>query len=149
MKKALDGILKARQRLPVSCGAIFLSVWTFWRVVCGSPWACRFPWGRSCESHAARLFLFGLEATLGIALYASRSGTPLEIVSKVLLRHSNLSTTQGNLGKSVMPKRCVGSTICMGNLTYGRAGELTSVRLFPKACLNLKHSNRIPDKSES
>ena len=33
------------------------------------------------------------------ATYASRSGTPLEIVSKVLLRHSNLSTTQKYLGK--------------------------------------------------
>jgi integrase/recombinase XerD len=33
------------------------------------------------------------------ATYASRSGTPLEIVSKVLLRHSNLSTTQIYLGK--------------------------------------------------
>ena len=31
--------------------------------------------------------------------YASRSGTPLDIVSKVLLRHSNLSTTQRYLGK--------------------------------------------------
>ena len=31
--------------------------------------------------------------------YASRSGTPLEIVSKVLLHHSNLSTTQRYLGK--------------------------------------------------
>lgn len=28
------------------------------------------------------------------ATYPSRSGTPIEIVSKVLLRHSNLSTTQ-------------------------------------------------------
>ena len=33
------------------------------------------------------------------ATYASRSGTPLEIVSKVLLRHSNLSTTQRYLEK--------------------------------------------------
>ena len=33
------------------------------------------------------------------ATYASRSVTPLEIVSKVLLRHSNLSTTQRYLGK--------------------------------------------------
>lgn len=33
------------------------------------------------------------------ATYASRSGTPLEIVSKVLLRHSNLSTTQIYLEK--------------------------------------------------
>jgi integrase len=28
------------------------------------------------------------------ATYASRAGTPLEIVSKIILRHSNLSTTQ-------------------------------------------------------
>ena len=33
------------------------------------------------------------------ATYASRSGTPLEIVSKVLLRHSNLSITQTYLGQ--------------------------------------------------
>ena len=33
------------------------------------------------------------------ATYASRSGTPLEIISKVLLRHSNLSITQRYLGK--------------------------------------------------
>ncbi|MFC1858190.1 tyrosine-type recombinase/integrase [Thermodesulfobacteriota bacterium] len=33
------------------------------------------------------------------ATYASRSGTPLEIVSKIILRHSNLSTTQQYLGK--------------------------------------------------
>jgi len=33
------------------------------------------------------------------ATYASRSGTPLEIVSKLLLRHSNLATTQRYLGK--------------------------------------------------
>jgi integrase len=33
------------------------------------------------------------------ATYASRSGTPLEIVSKILLRHSNLTTTQKYLGK--------------------------------------------------
>ncbi len=33
------------------------------------------------------------------ATYASRSGTRFEIVSKVLLRHSNLSTTQRYLGK--------------------------------------------------
>jgi integrase/recombinase XerD len=28
------------------------------------------------------------------ATYASRSGVPIEIVSKVILRHSNLSTTE-------------------------------------------------------
>ena len=33
------------------------------------------------------------------ATFASRSGTPLEIVSKLILRHSNLSTTQLYLGK--------------------------------------------------
>jgi integrase len=32
------------------------------------------------------------------ATYASRSGTPIEIVSKVILRHTNLSTTQRYLG---------------------------------------------------
>lgn len=33
------------------------------------------------------------------ATYASRSGTPVEIVSKVILRHANLSTTQRYLGR--------------------------------------------------
>ena len=33
------------------------------------------------------------------ATFASRSGAPLEIVSKVILRHANLSTTQRYLGK--------------------------------------------------
>jgi integrase len=33
------------------------------------------------------------------ATYASRSGTPIEIVSKVILRHANLSTTQRYLAK--------------------------------------------------
>ncbi len=33
------------------------------------------------------------------ATYASRAGVPIEIVSKVILRHSNLSTTQMYLGK--------------------------------------------------
>ncbi|MFC1841039.1 tyrosine-type recombinase/integrase, partial [Thermodesulfobacteriota bacterium] len=33
------------------------------------------------------------------ATYASRSGTPLEIVSKLIMRHSNISTTQRYLGK--------------------------------------------------
>jgi integrase/recombinase XerD len=33
------------------------------------------------------------------ATYASRSGIPVEIVSKVILRHANLSTTQRYLGK--------------------------------------------------
>jgi integrase/recombinase XerD len=33
------------------------------------------------------------------AAYAARSGVPIEIVSKVILRHSNLSTTPRHLGK--------------------------------------------------
>ena len=33
------------------------------------------------------------------ATYASRPGMPIEIVSKVVLRHSNLATTQRYLGK--------------------------------------------------
>lgn len=33
------------------------------------------------------------------ATYASRSGTPLEIVSKIILRHADLSTPQRYLGK--------------------------------------------------
>ena len=33
------------------------------------------------------------------ATYASRSGVPLEIISKIILRHSNLSTTQIYLGR--------------------------------------------------
>jgi integrase len=33
------------------------------------------------------------------AIFASRSGVPLEVVSKVILRHRNLSTTQRYLGK--------------------------------------------------
>jgi integrase/recombinase XerD len=33
------------------------------------------------------------------ATYASRAGVPLEIISKIILRHANLSTTQMYLGK--------------------------------------------------
>ncbi len=33
------------------------------------------------------------------ATYASRSGVPIEIVSKIILRHANLSTTQRYPGK--------------------------------------------------
>ena len=33
------------------------------------------------------------------ATYASRNGVPLEIISKVLLRHADLKTTQVYLGK--------------------------------------------------
>ena len=33
------------------------------------------------------------------ATYASRSGVPIEIISKIILRHANLSRTQLYLGK--------------------------------------------------
>lgn len=39
------------------------------------------------------------DLTRHAATYASRSGVPIEIVSKVILRHANLSTTQRYLGK--------------------------------------------------
>ena len=56
------------------------------------------------------------------ATYASRSGTPIEIVSKVILRHADLSTTQRYLGKvndTVKPSG--GSKHCMGRYLI-RAG---------------------------
>jgi integrase len=34
-----------------------------------------------------------------VATYASRSGVPFEIISKIILRRANLSTTQLHLGK--------------------------------------------------
>ena len=35
------------------------------------------------------------------AIFASRSCTPIEIVSKVIMRHAHLSTTQRYLGKFI------------------------------------------------
>jgi integrase/recombinase XerD len=34
-----------------------------------------------------------------VATYASRNGVPLEVVSKIILRHQDLKTTQVYLGK--------------------------------------------------
>ena len=59
---------------------------------------------------AARTMINGLGKKVGIKLnphdlrrhsatFASRNGVPLEIISKVLLRHQNLKTTQVYLGK--------------------------------------------------
>ena len=59
---------------------------------------------------AARMVVKKIGKLIGISLsphdlrrhavtYASRAGTPIEIVSKVILRHANLSTTQRYLGK--------------------------------------------------
>jgi len=39
------------------------------------------------------------------ATYASRSGVPIEIISKIILRHANLSTTQLYLGKGGGPQK--------------------------------------------
>jgi integrase/recombinase XerD len=43
------------------------------------------------------------------ATYASRSGVPIELVSKIILRHANLSTTQRYLGKvsDIEAMRCI------------------------------------------
>jgi len=43
------------------------------------------------------------------ATFASRSGVPIELVSKIILRHANLSTTQRYLGKvsDVEAMRCI------------------------------------------
>jgi integrase len=72
-----------------------------------------------CESPEDRIFPISYEAARAIvnkagkmvgihlrphdlrrhsATYASRSGVPIEIVSKIILRHANLSTTQRYLG---------------------------------------------------
>jgi integrase/recombinase XerD len=43
------------------------------------------------------------------ATFASRSGVPIELVSKIILRHANLSTAQRYLGKlsDVAVMRCI------------------------------------------
>ena len=72
---------------------------------------CRSPEGRifPISYEAARMMVLKAGKTVGIhlrphdlrrhsATYASRSGVPIEIVSKVILRHANLSTTQRYIG---------------------------------------------------
>ena len=76
-------------------------------------------WGKGIQPHqrifpicyeAAREMVAKAGSVVGIhlrphdlrrhtATYASRSGVPIEIISKVILRHSNLSTTERYLGK--------------------------------------------------
>jgi len=61
-----------------------------------------YPAARAVVKKAGRLMDVNLRAhdlRRHAATYASRSGIPLEIVSKVILRHANLSTTQRYLGK--------------------------------------------------
>jgi integrase len=50
------------------------------------------------------------------ATYASRSGVPIEIVNKVILRHANLSTTQRYLGtiSDVEAIRWIENIFCNG-----------------------------------
>jgi len=50
------------------------------------------------------------------ATYASRSRVPIEIVSKIILRHSNLSTTKETLAKSVTLRPCFGFKIFIGKI---------------------------------
>ena len=50
-------------------------------------------------SHLVRIHLKPHDLRRHAATYASRAETPIEIVSKVILRHTNLSTTQRYLGK--------------------------------------------------
>ena len=46
------------------------------------------------------------------ATYASRSGVPIEIVSKIILRHANLATThKDTLEKLVIRKQFIGLII--------------------------------------
>ena len=63
-----------------------------------------------CRLHGISFGKFKKEILIGLnlkthdlrrhaATFASRSGIPIEIISKIILRHSNLSTTQRYLGK--------------------------------------------------
>jgi integrase len=61
-----------------------------------------YPAARTAVKKAGKLLRIDLkphDLRRHAATYASRSGTPIEIVSKVILRHANLSTTQRYLGK--------------------------------------------------
>lgn len=61
-----------------------------------------YPAVRAVAKKAGRLVSINLKThdlRRHAATYASRSGTPIEIVSKVILRHANLATTQRYLGK--------------------------------------------------
>jgi integrase/recombinase XerD len=60
------------------------------------------------------------------ATYASRSGVPLEIISKVILRHQDLKTTQSYLGK-------VSDAEAIRWINYGRLSALqwlSVIKLF-------------------
>jgi integrase len=52
----------------------------------------------ACQIHIFRNLIY-TDLRRHAATFASRSGTPIEIVSKVIMRHAHLSTTQRYLGK--------------------------------------------------
>jgi hypothetical protein len=56
------------------------------------------------------------------ATYTSRSGVPIEIISKVILRHANLSPHKGIWERSAMWKRSDGLRIFMADVKRGDAG---------------------------
>ena len=53
------------------------------------------------------------EGIFGHPNSASRNGVPLEIVSKVILRHQDLETTQAYLGRVTEWRPSVGWMYCM------------------------------------
>jgi integrase len=55
------------------------------------------------------------------ATHASRSGLPIEIVSKIILSHSNLSTPKGIWEQSAMLRRSGGLRICMAKTERGES----------------------------
>lgn len=57
------------------------------------------------------------------ATYASRNGVPLEIISKVILRHQDLKTTQVYLGK-VSDSEAIRCKVIMGSLFLQRPGAI-------------------------
>ena len=74
--------------------------------VCNAPSDRIFP----ITDEAARMMVITSGKLVGVKLrphdlrrhsstYASHSGVPIEIISKVILRHANLPTTQGYLGR--------------------------------------------------
>ncbi len=55
--------------------------------------SCGWVYKAICQPHIFRNQIY-TDLCRQVATYASRSGIPIEIASKVILRHSNLSTTQ-------------------------------------------------------
>jgi integrase len=67
------------------------------------------------------------------AKYASMSGVPIEIVSKIILRHANLPTTQRYLGKNQRPqRRQSGLRTCMDKLVNPCRAFMTRTRVWAR-----------------